>query len=86
MVAESWEPLSQTPPVGLPWGINLGGGTNSTALVIECFNRGLRPHWILFADTGGERPETYAAIERLGRWCMERDWTPITTTRRMGRG
>lgn len=81
MVSESWEPLSLTPPTSLPWGINLGGGTNSTALVIECFNRGMRPDWILFADTGGERPETYAAIERLGRWCMERDWTPITTTR-----
>lgn len=33
-----------------------GGGTNSTALLIECVKRGIRIDMILFADTGGEKP------------------------------
>lgn len=76
-----FDPLSIKPPTDRPWGINLGGGTNSTALVIECYNRGHRPAWILFADTGSEREETYAALTRLAAWSDSRKFTPINTTR-----
>ncbi len=69
--------MSQTPPAS-PWGINFGGGLNSTALIFECFNRVMRPDWILFADTGSERPETLAHVEKMRQWAWIRDWTPIT--------
>jgi hypothetical protein len=70
--------FAQTPPAS-PWGINFGGGLNSTAMIIECRSRGYRPDWILFADTGSERPETYAHVESMTKWCA--DWSPIVTVR-----
>lgn len=76
-----FNPLSLTPPTDQPWGINYGGGTNSTALIIECERRGLRPDWILFSDTGSERPETYVAIGRLRSWAIMRGYTSIDVTR-----
>lgn len=60
--------MSQSPPAS-PWGINFGGGLNSTALLIECRRRGFVPDWVLFADTGSERPETIAHVERIREWC-----------------
>ncbi len=70
--------LSQTPPAS-PWGINVGGGLNSTAVVLECRRRGFRPDWMLFADTGSERPETLEHVEVLRRWCE--GWAELTTVR-----
>lgn len=42
-----------------------GGGVNSTALVIEWLRRGYPCNRILFADTGGEKPETYQYLFRF---------------------
>jgi hypothetical protein len=69
---------SQTPPAS-PWGINVGGGLNSTALVLECMARGHRPDWMLFADTGSERPETIAHVAWLRERCV--GWCDLTTVR-----
>ena len=49
--------------------VSYGGGTNSTALLIGLHERGECPDVILFADTGGERPETYAHVKRMSEWC-----------------
>ena len=38
-----------------------GMGVDSTAMLIGMYLRGLRPDLILFADTGGEKPEIPAA-------------------------
>lgn len=70
--------FSLTPPAS-PWGINVGGGVNSTALVIECRRRGFTPDWMLFADTGSERPETYRHVEALRQWCD--GWATLTTVK-----
>lgn len=72
--------FSESPPRN-PWGINFGGGLNSTALIIECFNRGYKPYWILFADTGSEFPGTLEHVELMAKWCKDRRWTNITTVR-----
>lgn len=76
-----FDPLSQTPPADRPWGINFGGGLNSHALVIECYNRGHWPDWILFCDTGSEKPQTYEAIDRFAAWLDEHRFTPLSRTR-----
>jgi hypothetical protein len=68
----------ETPPKS-PWGINFGGGLNSTAVIIECRNRGFRPDWILFADTGSEIPGTIEHVERMRQWCE--GWQEVTTVR-----
>lgn len=61
--------------------VNFGGGKNSTAMLIEAVRRGERPDLILFADTGGEKPETYAHVERFSVWLVERGFPGITTVR-----
>lgn len=51
--------------------LNYGGGTNSTALAIECARREIKISLAVFADTGSERPETYEYLERFDRWMMK---------------
>jgi hypothetical protein len=50
--------------------VSYGAGTNSTAMLVGLYERGERPDLILFADTGGERPETYKHLEDVSNWCM----------------
>lgn len=68
--------LSFFPPAS-PWGINFGGGIDSTAVIIECINRGHRPDWILFADTGSERPETLVHVDEMNKFI--RNMNKVTT-------
>ena len=42
-----------------PLVVAYGLGVNSTAMLVEFARRKIRPDLILFADTGGEKPETY---------------------------
>lgn len=74
--------MSQTPPCN-PWGINFGGGLNSTAVILACIERGHRPDWILFADTGSEYPGTLEHVERIRQLvAFERpDWPEVVTVR-----
>jgi len=65
-----WSPLSSDPPTG-SWGVNFGGGVNSTALLLILQKRDLVPAWVLFADTGSERPETYENVSRVQNWCQQ---------------
>lgn len=66
-------------PPAEPWGINLGGGVNSTAAIIECRRRGLKPDWILFANTGSELPGTLEHVQRVTQWA--RGWCDVTTVK-----
>ena len=45
-----------------PLVVAYGLGVNSTAMLIEFVKREITPDMILFADTGGEKPETYAYL------------------------
>jgi hypothetical protein len=56
-----------------------GGGTNSTALIIEWIKLGRKIDVILFADTGGERPQTYDYIDMFSDWVYDRIGVKITT-------
>ena len=49
--------------------LSLGGGVNSTALLLALVRRGEHPDLVLFSDTGGERPSTYAHIDHVEKWC-----------------
>lgn len=61
--------------------LSYGGGTDSTALLVEAYRRGIRPDLIVWADTGSERPETYAYLPIIGKWLAERGWPAIETVR-----
>src|ERR1700744_6109819 len=48
-----------------PLVVAYGLGVNSTAMLVEFAVRKIRPDLILFADTGGEKPETYAYLRGI---------------------
>jgi len=52
------------PPVVLAYGI----GVDSTAMLIELVARGETPDLVLTADTGSEKPATYAYLDIIRRW------------------
>jgi 3'-phosphoadenosine 5'-phosphosulfate sulfotransferase (PAPS reductase)/FAD synthetase len=54
-----------------------GGGVNSTAMVVEWLSRRERLDFVLFADTGGEKPTTYAYLETFAEWLEKHDVTFI---------
>lgn len=56
-----------------------GGGVNSTAMLVEMRRRSTTPDLILFADTGGERPEVYRSVEVVGAWCDRVGFPKIVT-------
>ena len=60
---------------------SFGGGTNSTALLIECVNRGIKIDLILFADTGGERPFTYHHVYWMSQWLITKGYPSIITVK-----
>ncbi len=52
--------------------LSFGGGVNSTAMLLLLCDLGTPPSICLFADTGGERPETYRHIDTMREWCAAR--------------
>lgn len=55
-----------------------GAGVDSTAMLIEMLARGERVDHALFADTGAEKPETYAFLEVFRTWLAQHG-VPLTT-------
>ena len=53
----------------MPSVLSLGGGVNSTAMLLELADRDMPPDLVLFADTGGELPATYAHVDAIEQWC-----------------
>lgn len=75
-------PVGPTLPVHRsPVVVNYGGGTNSTALLIEAVNRGIRVDRVVFSDTGSERPETYQYLDTMDAWLLARGYPPIERIR-----
>lgn len=62
-----------------------GLGTNSTAILLGLYDRGIRPDFIVFADTGAERPKTYAHLIEVNAWLKSIDWPQIHTVKAVNR-
>lgn len=62
-----------------------GGGVNSTAFLIEFVRLGIKPGLILFSDTGGERPATYAFVKQFSDWLVSKGFPAIVTVSKTGR-
>ena len=58
--------------------IAYGGGTNSTALLVGLHERKERPDYIVFADTGGEKPWTYDYLGIIDDWCKKVGFPRLT--------
>jgi len=61
-----------------PMVVSYGGGVNSTAVLVGMVQRGIKPDAILFADTGGEHPNTYEYIKKVSQWCVENGLPEVT--------
>ncbi len=59
--------------------VSYGGGDNSRAMLIEMVRLGTKPDLILFADTGGEKPSTYAANAEFDAWLKSKGFPGIVT-------
>lgn len=57
--------------------VSYGGGVDSSAMLIGMYRREIHPDLILFADTGGEKPETYEYIAVMNNWLTRRGMPEI---------
>lgn len=58
--------------------VGYGGGTNSTAMLVGLYRRGIPVDLILFSDTGGEQPHTYEFLPIMSKWLLEHGMPEIT--------
>ena len=58
-----------------------GGGVNSTAMLIGLTKREIIVDYIVFSDTGGEKPETYDYIEYFSKWLVKNGQPEIKIVR-----
>jgi hypothetical protein len=65
--------------------VSYGAGTNSTAMLVEMVRLGEPIHAVTFADTGGERPETYATVLEMSEWLVARGYPAIVTVQSQDR-
>lgn len=68
-------------PLVVAW----GAGLNSTALVVGFVERGVRPDLILFADTGGEKPQTYDYLDAFRGYLGREGFPDLVVVRKPGR-
>ena len=61
--------------------VAFGGGVDSTAMVIGLIQEKRPIDLILFADTGGERPATYAHIEAFSDWLEQQGYPRINVVK-----
>lgn len=64
-----------------PLVVAYGLGVNSTAVLVEFARRGIVPDMILFADTGGEKPETYQYLPVIREYLEKVKFPPVVTVR-----
>lgn len=64
-----------------PWVVSFGMGTNSTAVLEGMRERGLTPALIMAADTGDEKPHTYAHLAEVQNWLASIGWPQIVVVR-----
>ena len=68
-----------------PHVVAYGGGLNSSAMIAGCVEIGYPIDLVLFADTGGERPETYNYIEMFSDWLESVGYPPVQTVQKVSR-
>lgn len=65
-----------------PLVVAYGMGVDSTAVLVEFARRGIVPDLILFADTGGEKPETYGFLPDMQKFLREHGMPAVRVVRR----
>lgn len=65
-------------PEGAPLIVSVGLGADSIAMAIELVRRKIPVAAFLFADTGGEKPETIAYFDILSKWLRANGYPEVT--------
>jgi hypothetical protein len=68
-----------------PLCVSYGMGVDSTAMLIGLWRRGIMPTLITFADTGGEKPETYAYLPVINAWLQSVGFPEVTVVKYAGK-
>ena len=66
--------MADRPPVV----VSYGGGTDSTAMILACYERQVPIDYIIFADTGGEKPYTYEYLKIFSDWLQAHGMPELT--------
>lgn len=61
--------------------VNYGMGVDSTAVLVGLHARGEHPSLILAADTGSEKPETYAYLPVINAWLRKVGFPEVTVVK-----
>jgi hypothetical protein len=80
MIAQQYHlfaPVPRDPPLVVAYGM----GVDSTAMLIGLEKRGIRPNMILFADVGGEKPDTYLYAPVFREWLRDVDFPQFEVVR-----
>jgi transcriptional regulator with XRE-family HTH domain len=64
---------------------SFGGGTDSTAMIVDWVNSGKSLDLVLFADTGAELPSTYAFVELFDAWLKNHGQPGVTVVHYVNR-
>lgn len=64
-----------------PLVVAYGMGVDSTAMLVGMQQRGERPDLILFADTGDEKPQTYAYLPVINAWLRKVGFPQVTVVK-----
>ncbi|MDA3961907.1 MAG: phosphoadenosine phosphosulfate reductase [Planctomycetota bacterium] len=72
------ETFLQSALIGQPLVVSYGMGVDSTALLVMLEWQGIRPDAIVFADTGSEKPETYAYATVIEPWLQRVGFPALT--------
>lgn len=70
-------PLSNESPIV----VSYGAGLDSTGVLVLLHRSGIRPDLIITADTGGEKPETWAACAAVSEWCESVGFPAVTVVK-----
>lgn len=73
--------MSEKPEPQSPLVVAYGAGVNSTAMLVEFARRDIVPDLILFADTGGEKPETYDYLNVVRPFLQSVAFPEVVTVR-----
>lgn len=73
--------LFDAPAARSPLVVAYGMGVDSTAMLVGLQQRGERPDLILFADTGDEKPETYAYLPVINAWLRKVGFPEVTVVK-----
>lgn len=62
-------------------GLAYGLGVDSTAIIVGLVKRGVRPDFILFADTGSEKQATYDFLPIIQKYLEDNNFPPVTVVK-----